>query len=901
MVVVAKKDPTKPRRTVDFKHLNKVCARQTHAGKSPFHQAVAVPPDSWKTCLDAKDGYHSIPLHPDDQALTTFITPWGKYHYKVVPQGFLASQDGYNHRYDEIIQDIADKERCVDDTCLWDRFGDNKEKSISEHFFRTCQYISLCGKAGIIFSKKKFQFCQKQVEFIGFSLDERGVKPTSEFLSSIRDFPTPEDITGVRSWFGLVEQCSYSFSKTDAMEPFRHLLKPDTPFSWTQELEEALKLSKEEIIRKVEHGIETFDMQKKTCLMTDWSKIGIGFRLVQKNCDCDSESPSCCPDGWGLVFASGRFLTSAESRYSPVEGECLAAAWAMVKAKYFLLGCESFLLATDHKPLLGILSDRSIEDVENPRLQRLKEKTLRFNFSICHVPGKLNNVADAASRYPTTQPEEGDTLGQLDFMLMEPTDEEIEESLAVEQELLGISEAAVYGLYMSDKPRPASILALQAQVITWEQVQQRSSEDTQLQSLLELMEAGLPEDSSQWPPELRPFFPAKAHLSAQAPVIMYKERVVIPASLRSEVLEALHSSNGGVSSMTSRASSSVWWPGITADIERVRQNCSSCDRVAPSQPAAPPSALPSPDYPFQQICSDFLTYGGHNYLIIVDRFSSWISVYKVPNVGSDQLVKRLRHHFETFGASEELASDGGLGYVAAATQSFLKQWGCRHRLSSAYFPHSNLRAEQGVKLAKKLIRDNTDRSGSLDNDKFARALLNYRNTPLRDIGRSPAQIVTGHQLRDHLPANPKSYRPSKEWLLTKEQRELALAKRYAKQEEVWSEHTRDLPELPVGSQVRVQNQAGNKPKRWDRTGLIVEVLPHQQYKVRMDGSGEVSLRNRRFLRRITPIQTLISQGLTTTLASPQAASDSGPESRSPSAPRRSVRRRRQTNRFSNSN
>ena len=38
MVVVAKKDPTKPRRTVDFQNLNKVCARQTHAGKSPFHR-----------------------------------------------------------------------------------------------------------------------------------------------------------------------------------------------------------------------------------------------------------------------------------------------------------------------------------------------------------------------------------------------------------------------------------------------------------------------------------------------------------------------------------------------------------------------------------------------------------------------------------------------------------------------------------------------------------------------------------------------------------------------------------------------------------------------------------------------------------------------------------------------
>ena len=61
-----------------------------------------------------------------------------------------------------------------------------------------------------------------------------------------------------------------------------------------------------------------------------------------------------------------------------------------------------------------------------------------------------------------------------------------------------------------------------------------------------------------------------------------------------------------------------------------------------------------------------------------------------------------------------------------ATQAFLNQWDCRHRLSSAYLPHSNLRAEQGVKLAKKLIRDNTDKSCSLDNDKFAQALLSVQ-------------------------------------------------------------------------------------------------------------------------------------------------------------------------------
>ena len=143
-----------------------------------------------------------------------------------------------------------------------------------------------------------------------------------------------------------------------------------------------------------------------------------------------------------------------------------------------------------------------------------------------------------------------------------------------------------------------------------------------------------------------------------------------------------------------------------------------------------------------------------------------------------------------------------------------------------------------------------------------------------------------------MPSNPASFRPSKEWLVTKEQRELALAKRYARQEEVWSEHTKTLAELPVGAVVSVQNQTGNKPKRWDRTGTVVETLPHQQYKVRMDGSGDISLRNRRFLRRITPIQTVIASTPGTSSSSP-----SDPTVTPPQELRRSERKRTQTKRF----
>merc|ERR1712030_73117 len=91
MVDVAKKDG-KPRRTVDLKAINKVSVRQTHSVKAPFHQATSVPAGTWHTCLDAWNGFHSIPLKEEDKHLTTFITPWGRYRYKSLPQGFLAAR-----------------------------------------------------------------------------------------------------------------------------------------------------------------------------------------------------------------------------------------------------------------------------------------------------------------------------------------------------------------------------------------------------------------------------------------------------------------------------------------------------------------------------------------------------------------------------------------------------------------------------------------------------------------------------------------------------------------------------------------------------------------------------------------------------------------------------------------
>ena len=98
--------------------------------------------------------------------------------------------------------------------------------------------------------------------------------------------------------------------------------------------------------------------------------------------------------------------------------------------------------------------------------------------------------------------------------------------------------------------------------------------------------------------------------------------------------------------------------------------------------------------------------------------------------------------------------DGGPEFTAEETEAFFKHWGVRHRLSAAYNPESNGRAEVGVKSMKRLLSGNLRVDGSLDSDKVITGLLQYRNTPEPTTGMSPAAILFGRQIMDKIPIPP---------------------------------------------------------------------------------------------------------------------------------------------------
>ena len=140
--------------------------------------------------------------------------------------------------------------------------------------------------------------------------------------------------------------------------------------------------------------------------------------------------------------------------------------------------------------------------------------------------------------------------------------------------------------------------------------------------------------------------------------------------------------------------------------------------------------------------------------------------------------------------------------------------------------------------------------GTVNNDKFLRAMLQYRNTPQPDTRLSPAQVVYGRYMKDFIPVVNDKYEPKQEWAMVREYRERALARRLDRDGARLEQYTKKQKAIPVGGAVAVQNQTGRFPKKWDKTGVVVENMDHDKVLVRMDGSRRLTTRNRRFVKQI---------------------------------------------------
>ena len=362
---------------VDLKRLNACVKRERYVLPTIDELVHKLRGATVFSSLDAASGYWQFPLAEAASKLTTFITPFGRFRFKRLPFGISSASEIFQREMTALLEGIEGILIYQDDILVYG-------SSVEEHDKRLNAVLDRIIASGLQLNKRKYQIRQKSLAFLGHIIDKDGCRPHPDKISAISSMSRPENVTEVRQFSGMINFLSrYVPNLSNIMAPINHLLKKDSNWIWDVAQENAFQEIKAAISSPT--ILAYYDPNKPTVVQSDASSYGIGGVILQDH------------DGtYRPVAYASRSLTNAETK---IEKELLAAVWCCEKFEKYLMGLESFKIATDHKPLIPIINDKDI-DTTPIRCQRLLLRIMRYNAMAQYVPGKLLVVADALSRKP---------------------------------------------------------------------------------------------------------------------------------------------------------------------------------------------------------------------------------------------------------------------------------------------------------------------------------------------------------------------------------------------------------------------------------------------------------------------------------------------------------------------
>lgn len=290
--------------------------------------------------------------------------------------------------------------------------------------------------------------------------------------------------------------------------------------------------------------------------------------------------------------------------------------------------------------------------------------------------------------------------------------------------------------------------------VTSKRLQDSTIHDPELAAVQRYTRDGWPQDV---PDALLPYFRWKDQISIDCDCLFWGTRVIIPKSCQSLVLKELHESHPGIVRMKGLARAKVWWPGIEDNIEKHVKNCDACQANRNLPAHAPLHSWPWPKQPWERIHIDFAgPVDRMMYFIIVDSHSKWLEVVPMKSTTTRNTVDVLRSLFARYGIPKQLVSDNGPQFTSWEFCEFMSENCIKHYRTAPYHPSTNGAAERFVQTFKHSLQVGKNDVGTL-NQKLARFLMQYRNTPHTTTGVSPAELFMKRQLRTHLDLMKPSY------------------------------------------------------------------------------------------------------------------------------------------------
>ena len=305
--------------------------------------------------------------------------------------------------------------------------------------------------------------------------------------------------------------------------------------------------------------------------------------------------------------------TSSSGRSSRTEPEMLAVVWPAEHFHLYVYGAQISII-TDHKPLIGIFSNRKQAPA---RFERWKLRLMPYDCKLIYRPGKdAENPADFLSRHPCP----------------------------LHSELQNLAEDYVNYVCTTAVPKG----------MTLEDIQQTTEVDAEMQTLIKAIE------TDRWTsPEVQDYKRLKDEFSVYNGVVLRMNRVLIPPTLRSRAVELAHLGHQGI--VKTKQLIRVWFPGIDKLTEE-KKNCLSCQAAtAKSPPPEPLWRTTLPSAPWKEVAADFAGpfLSGNYIMVVVDEFSRFPRVELLTSTSAKAVVPKLDAVFSRQGVPDILKSDNG--------------------------------------------------------------------------------------------------------------------------------------------------------------------------------------------------------------------------------------------------
>ena len=190
---------------------------------------------------------------------------------------------------------------------------------------------------------------------------------------------------------------------------------------------------------------------------------------------------------------------------------------------------------------------------------------------------------------------------------------------------------------------------------------------------------------------MKPYWSSRGELSVVQNILLKASRNVIPSSMRLEILDKIHEGHQGIAKCRERDKNSVWWPGLSREIQDLVQQCRVCALQRENKPE-PLITTPLPDRPWQVVATDLFELKGVVFLIVIDYFSRYVEVAAMQTTTkSSEVIRALKCMFARHGIPGQVRSDNGPQFDSAEFSHFANEWGFKHSTSSPRFPQANIK------------------------------------------------------------------------------------------------------------------------------------------------------------------------------------------------------------------